>query len=247
MHHSQGSQTQGHRSPFKFARFWKVVVNNPAMAITYNRIAGHSVERLAALSDGIFGVAMTLLLLDVHIPRPEQIHTEMDLLRALAAISPTLLVYLMSFITLGIYWVVQQTQLNHLESSDRQLTWMYLAFLFCVTLVPFSTNFLTDFIPYRTALLAYWFNILLLGTVLLFCWNRAVKVKLVKQDVSAEVCKAIYHRIIYGQFLYAVGASICVFSTRLSIACIILVQLNYVITPRFVNRTKQTASENSGG
>src|ERR1700723_2102994 len=81
---------------------------------SYNEVAGQSVERLAALSDGIFGVAMTLLLLDLHVPAKEIIHSEHDLARALLDLSPQLLVYLMSFITLGIFWVGQQTQLNHL-------------------------------------------------------------------------------------------------------------------------------------
>jgi uncharacterized membrane protein YphA (DoxX/SURF4 family) len=71
------------------------------MSVIYNRIAGQSVERLAALSDGIFGVAMTLLLLDLKAPVKEMIHNESDLIRELVLLSPSLLVYLMSFITLG--------------------------------------------------------------------------------------------------------------------------------------------------
>src|ERR1700677_592958 len=73
--------------------------------ITYNLIAGTSVERLAALSDGIFGVAMTLLLLDLHVPGREQIGSNAALWHALGAMLPDLLVYLMSFLTLGIFWV----------------------------------------------------------------------------------------------------------------------------------------------
>jgi uncharacterized membrane protein len=100
------------------------------MNTSYNQIAGQSVERLAALSDGIFGVAMTLLLLELHVPARELIHDEGDLRRALAALAPQLLVYLMSFLTLGIFWVGQQTQLNHLERSERHFTWIHLAFVF---------------------------------------------------------------------------------------------------------------------
>ena len=112
------------------------------MNTSYNQIAGQSVERLAALSDGIFGVAMTLLLLELHVPAKELIHSEGDLRHALAVLAPRLLVYLMSFLTLGIFWVGQQTQLNHLERSERHLTWIHLAFLFLVTLMPFSTRLL---------------------------------------------------------------------------------------------------------
>src|SRR5713226_849438 len=96
------------------------------MNTSYNRFAGQRVELLAALSDGIFAVAMTLLVLDLHVPSRELIHSDGELRRALVAMAPQLLVYLMSFVTLGIFWVGQQTQLNHLERSDRDHTWVHL-------------------------------------------------------------------------------------------------------------------------
>jgi len=170
--------------------------NRGERATIYNRIAGESVERLAALSDGIFGVAMTLLLLDLHVPAQELIHNEADLRGALIGMFPQLLVYLMSFITLGIFWVGQQTQLNNLARSDRHLTWMHLAFLFPVTILPFSTRLLAEFITYRTALLAYWFNILLLGALLYGCWNRAIKAGVVRDGITAEFDQSIRRRII---------------------------------------------------
>jgi uncharacterized membrane protein len=132
----------------------------------YDQIAGQSVERLAALSDGIFAVAMTVLVLDLRVPAAEAVHTERDLWHALVALSPRLLVYLMSFLTLGIFWVGQQTQLNYLARSDRNLSWIHIAFLFAVSLMPFSTTLLAQFIAYRLALLAYWVNLALLGLVL---------------------------------------------------------------------------------
>jgi uncharacterized membrane protein len=46
------------------------------MTVSYNRIAGQSVERLAALSDGVFAVAMTLLVLDLRVPAMEAVHSE---------------------------------------------------------------------------------------------------------------------------------------------------------------------------
>ncbi len=206
------------------------------MSTSYNRIAGQSVERLAALSDGIFAVAMTLLVLDLHVPAKELVHTEGDLRRALAAMSPQLLVYLMSFVTLGILWVGQQTQLNHLERSDRDLTWIHLAFLFAVTLMPFSTRLLAEFISHRAALLVYWSNILLLGALLYLSWGRATKAGLVKEDIPAEAPAAICRRIVIAQMLYAFGALLCIFNTYWSIGFIVLVQLNYAVAPRIGKR-----------
>jgi TMEM175 potassium channel family protein len=206
------------------------------MNTSYNQIAGQSVERLAALSDGIFAVAMTLLVLDLRAPAWEAIHSEHDLWRALAAISPQLIMYLMSFLTLGIVWVGQQTQLNHLTRSDRDLSWIHIAFLFAVTIMPFSTKLLAEFTAYRTALLAYWSNLLLLGVVLYGSWGYATSRGLVKDDLPLEVIAAICRRIVIAQSLYAFGALLCVFNTYWSIAFIVLVQLNYAIAPRIRRR-----------
>ena len=131
----------------------------------------------------------------------------------------------------------QQTQLNHLERSDRNLSWLHLAFLFAVTLMPVSTRFLTEFAAYRAALIAYWLNILLLGVILYLSWGCATQAKLIKDDMPAEVPAAICGRIVIGQSLYAFGALLCVFNTRWSIAFIVLVQLYYAVAPRWHKQT----------
>ena len=157
------------------------------MRISYNRIAGQSLERLAALSDGIFAVAMTLLVLDLRTPvadagarfttpalwTSQGLGKEMALLSALSALVPHVLPYIMSFLTLGIFWIGQQTQLNHFRTSNRRLTWSHLVFLLAVTLMPFSTGLLAAFITYRLALVVYWFNLLILGVALFISWRYA--------------------------------------------------------------------------
>jgi uncharacterized membrane protein len=206
------------------------------MATSYNLIAGQSVERLAALSDGVFAVAMTLLVLDLRAPAIEAVKSEQDLWHALAALSPRLLMYVMSFLTLGIFWVGQQTQLNNLARSDRSLSWIHILFLFAVSMTPFSTTLLAEFVNYRTALLAYWANILVLGASLYFSWVCATASGLVRDDISPGIASAIKRRIVIGQALYAFGALLCVVSTYWSIAFIVLVQLNYAIAPRVPGR-----------
>jgi hypothetical protein len=84
-----------------------------------NALPGQSVERLAALSDGIFAVAMTLLVLDLRVPASDAVHTEHDLWHILIALSPRLLIFLMSVMTLGIFWVCQQTQLNQFDRAHN--------------------------------------------------------------------------------------------------------------------------------
>ena len=203
------------------------------MATGYNRIAGQSVERLAALSDGIFAFAMTLLVLDLHVPARDAVHSEHDLLRVLVALAPRLLVFLMSVMTLGIFWVGQQTQLNYFARADRNLAWIHIAFLCAVSLTPFSTALLAEYIHYRTALLVYWSNILLLGLALYWSWGYAVRSKLLREEVPREIHPAVVRRIGIAQTLYACGAALCFFNTYWSIAAIVLVQLNYAIAPRW--------------
>ena len=208
------------------------------MPSSYNRIAGQSVERLAALSDGIFAVAMTILVLDLHAPAAEAVRSERDLQHALLVLAPRLVVYLMSFMTLGIFWVGQQTQLNHLERSDRSLTWIHIGFLCVVCLTPFSTALLAEFIKYQTALLLYWVNIVLLGATLYFSWVCARGSGLVQSALSEAVSAAICRRILVAQSLYAVGALLSFFSTYASIGFIVLVQLNYAVAPRLSARVE---------
>jgi uncharacterized membrane protein len=214
------------------------------MPVSYRQIAGVSVERLAALSDGIFAVAMTLLVLGLSVRANSAIHPAQplwapgavtsehvvwDVLRGLA---PHVLTYLMSFLTLGIFWVGQQTQLSHFSRSNRDLTWIHLVFLLGVMLMPFSTTLLADYITYRLAVVVYWLNIVLLGALLYAGIRYAKRAGLIKEDVTAEMTAASERRIVAYQLLYAFGVLLSVFSTYLCIAFIFAVQLNAAIAPR---------------
>ena len=210
------------------------------MPTAYNQIAGQSAERLAALSDGVFAVAMTLLVLDLRAPAAEAVHSEHDLWRALAALAPRLLMYVMSFMTLGIFWVGQQTQLNHLARSDRSLTWIHLLFLFAMSVMPFSTSLLAEYPAYKFAMLVYWANIFLAGATLYFSWVCAMGAGLVRDDIPMPIAAAIKRRIVIAQSLYAFGAMLCLIDNYWSIAFIVLVQLNYGIAPRISGRATST-------
>lgn len=202
------------------------------MAKTYNHLAGRGLERLAALSDGVFAIAMTLIVLEIHVPAREEIHTEADLWRALLSLSPRIVTFLLSFLTLGIFWVGQQTQFNQFERADRDLSWIHLAFLAMVCVMPFSTSLLAEFITFRLALLGYWLTIVILGAMLFASWKYAERAGLIKEDAPAGISDIMLRRIIIAQGLYAIGAALCVISTYVSIAFIVLVQLNYAIAPR---------------
>src|SRR5256885_11858136 len=203
------------------------------MAHSYNRLtAGRRLDRIAALSDGVCAIAMTLIVLEIHVPDAGPIHSEQDLWDALLRLGPRLLTSLLSFLTLGIFWNGQQTQLNLFGSADRDLTWLQLAFLATVALMPFSTSLLAEFITYRLALVAYWANIFLIGLLLYLNWIYAMRKRLVTKEATPAVSGAVKRRIFVGQSLYAFGALLCIVSPLLSIAFIVLVQLNFAIAPK---------------
>jgi TMEM175 potassium channel family protein len=203
--------------------------------VTYRQIAGVSMERLAALSDGIFAVAMTLLVLGLSVQSEAALHhSNLQLWdHVLRPLWRHLLTYLMSFLTLGVFWVGQQTQLHHLRRTNRDFTWIHLVFLLCVVLMPFSTTLVADYITFQLAIVVYWLNIALLGAILYAGQRYAKRVRLLKDHVTAATVAAMERRIVVYQALYAVGALLSFASTYASIGFIIAVQLNAAITPRF--------------
>ena len=202
------------------------------MQTHYNTLAGSEVGRIAALSDGLFAIAATILVLDFHTPEPTDIHSEADLLRALATSAPRLLPWLLSLLTLGIFWLGQQTQLSQLERSNRDLTWLHFVFLAVVTVLPFSARLLADFLEYRTAFLVYWVNILLLGASLYAKWVCAERANLIRDEARGDISRAVKRRIVVAQSLYAIGALAGLVNVTLGITLTMLIQLNYAIGPR---------------
>ncbi len=198
----------------------------------YNQIAGSNPERLGALSDGIFAVSMTLLVLALAVPAAADVKEAGGLSPALVHLVPNLVTYFMSFLTLGIFWVGQQTQLSQLERSDRDYTWIMLAFLLFVTLVPFSTGLLAAYYQSRLALIEYWLNILVLGLFILAGAEYAARKGLFPEANRRTIINAVRRRVFIAQGLYLLATVLCVLDTRLSIGLIVAIQLNYAVAPR---------------
>jgi len=213
------------------------------MSTSYHRFAGSSLDRLAALSDGVFAVAMTLLVLDLKAPSvPKRVQqpvwsggggSEHALAHGLLHdVAPRLLPYLMSFLTLGIFWVGQQTQLQSFTRSTRALTWIHLTFLLAVTLLPFSTGLLAQDISYRLSVAVYWLNLLALGVVLYVSLRYAEHAGVISDETTNEMREAMAQRIVVYQTLYALAALTCLINTYLAIGLLFALQVNAVIAPR---------------
>jgi uncharacterized membrane protein len=214
------------------------------MPTSYHRFAGSSLDRLGALSDGVFAVAMTLLVLGLMAPTvPKRTQrpiwsgggggSEHALLHDLLHhVAPRLLPYALSFLTLGIFWVGQQAQLESFTRSTRALTWIHLTFLGAVTLLPFSTGLLAQDTTYRLCVAVYWLNLLALGVLLLISLRYAGRSGLMSDATTPEMRAALRRRIVVYQCLYALAVLTCLINTYLAIGLIVALQLNAVIAPR---------------
>ncbi|MBC7391795.1 MAG: DUF1211 domain-containing protein [Variovorax sp.] len=117
-------------------------------------------NRLEALTDGIFAVAMTLLVLDLRIPdeigRPTD---EASLVHALWALTPKLIPYLLSFYLLGVSWLSLIKVRSRSEVVGAGYARWCLLYLLFVTLLPFSTVVMGRFTAYAAATALYAANI----------------------------------------------------------------------------------------
>src|SRR3954467_15911542 len=162
---------------------------------TYNQISGQNIQRIEALSDGVFAIALTLLVLDVRVPISEHIVYEKDLIIAFGKLTPKLLTYFLSFMTLGIFWTAHSSQFHFIEKSDRNFNWINLSFLLFVTVIPFTTAFLSEYVTFKFAVAIYWLNLFLLGVMLSMILRYADKHNFFKNSaVKSEIKKAMIRR-----------------------------------------------------
>ncbi|MEO5758505.1 MAG: TMEM175 family protein [Mesorhizobium sp.] len=187
--------------------------------------------RIVGITDGVFAIALTLIVLEIRVPSHEAIHSERELLAAIGALAPRFLTYALSFLTLTIFWFGQQAQHGLIARSDRRLATLNLCFLAFIALLPFSTDLLADFLDFRTAVLVYWLNLLMLGATLFASWRYAEKNGLLAEGVDAETTRTVYLRIVKAQILWAIGAALCFVSPLLSVGFILVAQLVYAATP----------------
>lgn len=177
---------------------------------------------------------MTLLVLGLVVPTLNgSATTAGQLWEAIRKLGPNALVYTMSFMTLGIFWLGQGTQLAQLGRSNRNYVWIHLVFLFAVTMVPFSTLLLARYYWLWVALVEYWLNIVLLGAALLAGLQYGLRAHLFREEDTHDLAVLMRGRILIAQALYAGATLLCViFPTWVSIVLITLIQVNYVLAPR---------------
>ena len=119
--------------------------------------------RIEALTDGIFAVAMTLLVLDLRLPETLAAIDDAGLRKALLALLPKLESYVISFLVLCIFWLGHHRLMHLVRGVDHLFLWRNLLFILFITFVPFSTSLMGQYRSLDDAPLVYGVN---LGLVL---------------------------------------------------------------------------------
>ena len=121
--------------------------------------------RIEALTDGLFAVAMTILVLDVRLPEDFDPATQAALVRALLALWPKFLPYALSFYVLGSTWLANIKLRARGGFVDRRYAAWWMLYLLLATCIPFSTSVVGRFIHYDAAIWLYTFNMATLSAI----------------------------------------------------------------------------------
>lgn len=189
--------------------------------------------RVEALTDGVFAIAMTLLVFGITIPAVAQDSPAAVFQQKLLELWPKFLTYGISFIVLGIYWVGHHNQFHYIRRTDRTLLWINIFFLMSVGLIPFSTTLMGQFPTQQSAVVLYGANLILAGGLLYTHWWYATdRHRLIDTDVHPEVVSLAKRRILMGPvaFLSAIGLSFL--SARFAIVLYALAPLLYLAPGR---------------
>jgi uncharacterized membrane protein len=147
-----------------------------------------STDRIEALSDGLFSVAMTLLVLDIRVP--DVVHPGSDLAGALRDLLPRIGIYVASFIIVGYAWIWHHLTFAMIERSTRILMWINLILLLAVGFLPFSTALIAKYPDVWASTLTYGGNILWFSVMLNILLMYAVRERLVSEKFDAATVRA---------------------------------------------------------
>jgi uncharacterized membrane protein len=169
--------------------------------------------RLEAFSDGVFAIAITLLVIEL---RPPEVERGSELAGALWDLWPGYFAYLVSFVTIGVMWLNHHRIFTQVRAVDGPLLLLNLHLLLWVALIPFPTAVVADYLAdggdgARTALVFYSAVFLLAGVAfgLLFGWITRDD-RLLERPPRPEVVRAARLRFMFGQGVYltAIGVSL---------------------------------------
>lgn len=141
------------------------------------RINRYSTSRLEALTDGVFAIAMTILILDINIDDFGTITTDAQLWQAILKIVPSLTSFVISFLLLGSMWAVHTRQFEYIEKTDRHMTTLNTVRLLFVVIVPLTTSITGAYSDLVLARVLLPINFLLIAALSYWEWTYAANPK----------------------------------------------------------------------
>ena len=192
-----------------------------------------STDRLETFSDGVFAIAITLLILDIQVPHVEQGH----LAHALVKLWPSYTTFVVSFLTIGIIWVNHHTQYEHIVRADRTLLFLNLNLLMWIVFIPFPTALLAEYLrggeDQHVAAAVYSGVLFVMGISFFIVWFYAARRGLLAEQLTRDTVRRLVRRNAIGEIAYAAAIAIAFVSAPVSLAICGLVALYYVFPGKF--------------
>lgn len=179
--------------------------------------------RVEAFSDGIFAIAITLLVLNIRVPAPDLTGHGGTLLPALLRLWPAYLGYLISFFTIGIMWVNHHSMFVLIRRTDRYFLLLSVLFLMCIAFLPFPTAVLAEYLPEpkgrRVAVALYSATFVLIALAYNALWWYAVRGgRLLDEKADREAVQTISSRYLLGPIAYAISFGLAFINAWASLA-----------------------------
>ncbi|HEY8870894.1 MAG TPA: TMEM175 family protein [Candidatus Limnocylindrales bacterium] len=196
-------------------------------------VRGRGPERTEAFSDGVFAIAITLLVLEIRIPSGAQLATPGALIGALAGLWPSYLGYVVSFITVGIMWANHHNLFRHIAIVDHGLLLANLFLLLGVGFVPFPTALLAATLGQpgqQIGILVYSGTFVAIAVGFNVLWYRARRHGLLlRPDADPAAIEAITRSYRLGPPGYLVAFLLALVNPALGMAVIIGLVLLYLL------------------
>jgi uncharacterized membrane protein len=191
-------------------------------------------NRIEALSDGIFAIVMTLLILELHVPNLPPSAPNVEVAPALAALWPKFVSYLVTFVSLGVFWVGHHIMYHAIRRADRTLLWLNIFFFMFVSLLPFSTSVLNAFPQAFIAPLFFGANLAVIGWLLFFQWIYAnSQPDMLAPFISAEYRARVRSRMLIVPTVTTLTALMGFWSVGISLTIYLLLLPLYMLPGKF--------------
>jgi len=211
------------------------------------RVRGFEKNRLEALADGIFAVALTLLVLDIKLPEKAFASND-ELWRRLLDLERHFAVYVISFVVIGMYWISHHIQFHFIRYTDRRMIWINLFYLLLISFVPFTTDLVGDHEELILPVQIYGITLLALSalsfTHLEYLSRHSY---LTSRELTPEVVMLIKRRVLMFTVIPLASMVIAFYNTRLALYIYLLLVLAHFFTGPVDERIHTTPPPDDDG